>query len=110
MRLATQVGSQLTGVLYILDEPSVGLHHRDIHRLIATLKALRDRGNSVIVVEHDRDVMLAADHIIDLGPGRGRARRPAVRPGHRRRGDGHAWAARPATSWPDASAGAARRR
>ncbi|MFO7609026.1 MAG: excinuclease ABC subunit UvrA [Candidatus Krumholzibacteriia bacterium] len=71
VRLATQVGSQLTGVLYILDEPSVGLHHRDIGRLIATLRALRDRGNSVIVVEHDRDVMLAADHIIDLGPGAG---------------------------------------
>ncbi len=71
VRLATQVGSQLTGVLYILDEPSVGLHHRDIHRLIATLKALRDRGNSVVVVEHDRDVMLAADHIVDLGPGAG---------------------------------------
>ncbi len=71
VRLATQVGSQLTGVLYILDEPSVGLHHRDIGQLIATLKALRDRGNSVVVVEHDRDVMLAADHIIDLGPGAG---------------------------------------
>jgi excinuclease ABC subunit A len=71
VRLATQVGSQLTGVLYILDEPSVGLHHRDIGKLIATLKALRDRGNSVIVVEHDRDVMLAADHIVDLGPGAG---------------------------------------
>jgi len=71
VRLATQVGSQLTGVLYILDEPSVGLHHRDIRRLIGTLEALRDRGNSVVVVEHDRDVMLAADHIIDLGPGAG---------------------------------------
>jgi excinuclease ABC subunit A len=71
VRLATQVGSQLTGVLYILDEPSVGLHHRDIHRLIGTLNALRDRGNSVVVVEHDRDVMLAADHIVDLGPGAG---------------------------------------
>ncbi len=71
VRLATQVGSQLTGVLYILDEPSVGLHHRDIGRLINTLKALRDRGNSVIVVEHDRDVMLAADHLLDLGPGAG---------------------------------------
>jgi len=71
VRLATQVGSQLTGVLYILDEPSVGLHHRDIGRLIGTLKALRDRGNSVIVVEHDRDVMLAADHLLDLGPGAG---------------------------------------
>jgi excinuclease ABC subunit A len=71
VRLATQVGSQLRGVLYILDEPSVGLHHRDIGRLIETLRALRDRGNSVIVVEHDRDVMLAADHLLDLGPGAG---------------------------------------
>ncbi len=71
VRLATQVGSQLTGVLYILDEPSVGLHHRDIGKLIETMKALRDRGNSVIVVEHDREVMLAADHLIDLGPGAG---------------------------------------
>jgi len=71
VRLATQVGSQLTGVLYILDEPSVGLHHRDIGKLVRTLKDLRDRGNSVVVVEHDRDVMLAADHIIDMGPGAG---------------------------------------
>ena len=71
VRLATQVGSQLRGVLYILDEPSVGLHHRDIGRLIETLRALRDRGNSVIVVEHDRDIMLAADHLLDLGPGAG---------------------------------------
>jgi len=71
VRLATQVGSRLTGVLYVLDEPSVGLHHRDIHRLIATLKRLRDRGNSVIVVEHDLDIMRAADHILDLGPGAG---------------------------------------
>ncbi len=71
VRLATQVGSQLTGVLYILDEPSVGLHHRDIGLLIGTLKDLRERGNSVIVVEHDRDVMQAADHLLDLGPGAG---------------------------------------
>ncbi len=71
VRLATQVGSRLTGVLYILDEPSVGLHHRDIHRLIGTLGHLRDRGNSVVVVEHDLDVMLAADHLLDLGPGAG---------------------------------------
>jgi len=71
VRLATQVGSRLTGVLYILDEPSVGLHHRDIGRLIETLHALRDRGNTVVVVEHDRDIMLAADHILDLGPGAG---------------------------------------
>ncbi|MBU8870257.1 MAG: excinuclease ABC subunit UvrA [Gemmatimonadales bacterium] len=71
VRLATQVGSQLTGVLYILDEPSVGLHHRDIGKLVSTLRALRDRGNSLVVVEHDRDIMLAADHIVDLGPGAG---------------------------------------
>jgi len=71
VRLATQVGSQLTGVLYVLDEPSVGLHQRDIARLIGTLVALRDRGNTVIVVEHDREVMRAADHIVDLGPGAG---------------------------------------
>jgi excinuclease ABC subunit A len=71
VRLATQVGSRLTGVLYILDEPSVGLHHRDMQRLIATLQALRDRGNSVVVVEHDREIMLCADHILDLGPGAG---------------------------------------
>ncbi len=71
VRLATQVGSRLTGVLYILDEPSVGLHHRDIHRLIGILGKLRDRGNSVVVVEHDLDVMLAADHLLDLGPGAG---------------------------------------
>ncbi len=71
VRLATQVGAKLTGVLYVLDEPSVGLHHRDIHRLISTLERLRDRGNSVVVVEHDLDVMLAADHLLDLGPGAG---------------------------------------
>ncbi len=71
VRLATQVGSQLTGVLYILDEPSVGLHQRDVGKLVGTLQALRDRGNSVVVVEHDRDVMLSADHIVDLGPGAG---------------------------------------
>jgi excinuclease ABC subunit A len=71
VRLATQVGSQLTGVLYVLDEPSVGLHHRDVGKLVQTLRDLRDRGNSVIVVEHDRDVMLAADHLIDIGPGAG---------------------------------------
>ena len=72
IRLATQIGSQLTGVLYILDEPSIGLHLRDNKRLIETLKHLRDLGNTVIVVEHDPDTMEAADHIIDLGPGAGR--------------------------------------
>jgi len=72
IRLATQIGSRLVGVLYILDEPSIGLHQRDNERLLATLRQLRDLGNTVLVVEHDRDTILAADHIIDLGPGAGR--------------------------------------
>jgi excinuclease ABC subunit A len=72
IRLATQIGSQLTGVLYILDEPSIGLHHRDHQRLLATLMRLRDLGNTVVVVEHDRDTMEAADWLVDLGPGAGR--------------------------------------
>ncbi len=71
IRLATQIGSQLVGVMYILDEPSIGLHQRDNTRLIQSLKDLRDLGNSVIVVEHDKETILAADHIIDLGPGAG---------------------------------------
>jgi excinuclease ABC subunit A len=71
IRLATQIGSRLTGVLYILDEPSIGLHQRDNRRLIDTLKALRDLGNTVIVVEHDEETMRSADHIIDMGPGAG---------------------------------------
>jgi excinuclease ABC subunit A len=71
IRLATQIGSQLVGVLYILDEPSIGLHQRDNHKLIASLQALRDGGNSVIVVEHDRDMMLESDYLIDIGPGAG---------------------------------------
>lgn len=72
IRLATQIGSQLVGVLYILDEPSIGLHQRDNHRLIKALQDLRDIGNSVIVVEHDKDMILAADYVIDIGPGAGR--------------------------------------
>lgn len=72
IRLATQVGSQLVNVFYILDEPSIGLHSRDNDRLINSLKSLRDSGNTVIVVEHDRDIMLAADYVIDLGPQAGR--------------------------------------
>jgi excinuclease ABC subunit A len=71
IRLATQIGSQLVGVLYILDEPSIGLHQRDNRRLLDTLTRLRDLGNTVLVVEHDRATILAADHIIDLGPGAG---------------------------------------
>ncbi len=72
IRLATQIGSQLTGVLYILDEPSIGLHQRDNQRLIESLKELRDIGNSVIVVEHDKETMLSADYLVDIGPGAGR--------------------------------------
>ena len=71
LRLATQIGSRLMGVLYILDEPSIGLHHRDNARLIRTLKGLRDIGNTVIVIEHDRDTILSADYVVDLGPGAG---------------------------------------
>jgi len=72
IRLATQIGSKLTGVLYVLDEPSIGLHPRDTHKLIETLKDLRDLGNTVIVVEHDPETILSADWIIDLGPGAGK--------------------------------------
>ena len=71
IRLATQIGSGLVGVAYILDEPSIGLHQRDNDKLLATLKNLRDLGNSLIVVEHDEDTMLAADYIVDIGPGAG---------------------------------------
>jgi excinuclease ABC subunit A len=71
IRLATQIGSQLVGITYILDEPSIGLHQRDNHRLILALKNLKDVGNTVLVVEHDKDIMMAADYLIDLGPGAG---------------------------------------
>jgi excinuclease ABC subunit A len=72
IRLASQIGSGLTGVLYVLDEPSIGLHQRDNERLLETLKRLRDLGNTVIVVEHDEDAILTADHVVDVGPGAGR--------------------------------------
>ncbi|MEZ4988039.1 MAG: excinuclease ABC subunit UvrA [Saprospiraceae bacterium] len=72
IRLATQIGSQLTGITYILDEPSIGLHQRDNQRLIEALRELTDIGNTVLVVEHDRDIMIASDYLIDLGPGAGR--------------------------------------
>src|SRR6185437_9825373 len=71
-RLATQIGSKLRGVLYVLDEPSIGLHHRDNNRLIAALESLRDLGNTVLVVEHDEETIRRADYVIDLGPGAGR--------------------------------------
>ena len=72
IRLATQIGSQLQGITYILDEPSIGLHQRDNHRLIEALKNLKDIGNSVLVVEHDKDIMMAADYLIDIGPQAGK--------------------------------------
>ena len=71
IRLATQIGSRLMGVLYVLDEPSIGLHQRDNARLVATLKGMRDLGNSVLVVEHDEETIRAADWVVDLGPGAG---------------------------------------
>ena len=71
IRLATQIGSSLVGVLYILDEPSIGLHQRDNERLIKTLERLRDLGNTVLVVEHDEGTMRAADYLVDMGPGAG---------------------------------------
>jgi excinuclease ABC subunit A len=86
IRLATQIGSALVGVLYVLDEPSIGLHQRDNAKLVATLERLRDLGNTVLVVEHDEQTMRAADHLVDLGPGRRRARREDRRAGHGQRG------------------------
>jgi excinuclease ABC subunit A len=71
IRLASQIGSGLTGVLYVLDEPSIGLHQRDNERLLETLKHLRDLGNTVIVVEHDEDAVRTADYVVDIGPGAG---------------------------------------
>ncbi len=68
IRLATQIGSQLQGITYILDEPSIGLHQRDNQRLISALQNLRDIGNSVLVVEHDKDIMMASDYLVDIGP------------------------------------------
>ena len=71
IRLATQIGAGLTGVLYVLDEPSIGLHQRDNDRLLNTLVRLRDLGNTLVVVEHDEDTIRAADHVVDIGPGAG---------------------------------------
>jgi len=68
VRLASQLGSGLTGVLYVLDEPSIGLHSRDTERLVSILRSLRDEGNTVVVVEHDNDIIESSDHVIDLGP------------------------------------------
>ncbi len=82
IRLATQIGSKLMGVLYVLDEPSIGLHQRDNERLIHTLQGMRDLGNSVLVVEHDEETIRAADWVIDLGPGAGDPRRRGGGRGH----------------------------
>jgi excinuclease ABC subunit A len=88
IRLASQIGSGLTGVMYVLDEPSIGLHQRDNERLIGTLRHLRDLGNSVLVVEHDEDMIRAADHVIDMGPGAGVHGGRGDGAGHARRGGG----------------------
>ena len=90
IRLASQIGSGLTGVMYVLDEPSIGLHQRDNDRLLATLMRLRDLGNSVIVVEHDEDAIRAADYVVDMGPGAGGARRRGAGGRHADR-SGRAW-------------------
>ena len=96
IRLASQIGSGLTGVLYVLDEPSIGLHQRDNERLLGTLRRLRDIGNTVLVVEHDEDAIRQADHLIDIGPGcRGRGRADH-RPGHAGGGGGASRTASPA--------------
>ena len=86
IRLATQIGSSLVGVMYVLDEPSIGLHQRDNEKLIATLDRLRDLGNTVIVVEHDEGTMMAADHLVDLGPGAGEHGGYVISRGHAGRG------------------------
>ena len=99
IRLATQIGSALVGVLYVLDEPSIGLHQRDNSKLIGTLERLRDLGNTVLVVEHDEQTMRAADHLVDLGPGAGEHGGRDRRAGHGRGGREGQGVARPASSW-----------
>ena len=103
IRLAGQIGCGLVGVLYILDEPSIGLHPRDNDKLLETLAQLRDQGNTVIVVEHDEDTMRAADHIVDFGPGPGRSRRRDRRRRIAGRGDRPAQRASPASTSPAAA-------
>ena len=100
IRLATQIGSSLVGVLYILDEPSIGLHQRDNEKLIATLERLRDLGNTVLVVEHDEGTMRAADHLVDMGPGAGEHGGHVVAQGTARRGRARSRSRSPASSWP----------
>ena len=100
IRLATQIGSSLVGVLYILDEPSIGLHQRDNHKLLDMLARLRDLGNTVIVVEHDEGTMRAADHIVDLGPGAGEHGGRVVARGPAREGEAGRRGRSPASTWP----------
>ena len=100
IRLASQMGSELTGVIYILDEPSIGLHQRDNGKLLATLKRLRDLGNTVIVVEHDEETMEEADWLVDFGPGAGELGGEIVAAGHSGRGDGEPSRASPARTSP----------
>ena len=100
VRLATGLGSGLVGVCYVLDEPSIGLHPRDNQRLIDALRDLQARGNTVLVVEHDETIMRRADWLVDLGPGRGPARRPRRGPGHARRRSPPARTRSPAATWP----------
>ena len=97
IRLATQIGSSLIGVLYILDEPSIGLHQRDNGRLLDTLKRLRDLGNTVLVVEHDEETIRAADYVVDLGPGAGELGGHVVALGHARRDHGQSRTRSPAS-------------
>ena len=101
IRLATQIGSQLVNVLYILDEPSIGLHQRDNERLINSLKELRDLGNTVIVVEHDEDMMRAADWIVDIGPKAGRKGGEVVFQGTPERDAEDRHHHRPVSEWQD---------
>ena len=103
VRLATGLGSGLVGVCYVLDEPSIGLHPRDNQRLIDALRDLQARGNTVVVVEHDETIMRQADWLIDLGPGRGPARRADRRPGHARRSRRRSRSRSPAATWRAAS-------
>jgi excinuclease UvrABC ATPase subunit len=114
IQLATSLGSRLVGTLYVLDEPSIGLHSRDTHRLIGILHGLRDLGNTVLVVEHDPDVMKASDHILDLGPGAGEQGGKVIAQGtykevsFARAADSHS--AEPSESGPTAACGARRTR
>ena len=94
IRLASQIGSRLVGVLYVLDEPSIGLHQRDNQRLIGTLERLRNLGNTVIVVEHDEETIRAADHVVDIGPGAGELGGEVVHSGPGRGPDGDRGATR----------------